>query len=78
MPWGGDTEDPDTHVDYLDNTAIISRMGPYGHYFIRLKRGASPKSFAGAFTSIDQATKVIKAQEALRLAEKEKNGSPAV
>jgi len=62
-----DEETEEYRIPYMNNEAILSRKGPYGHFFIRLSKGAIPKAFEGAFTTRDAAEKIIKSYEARKL-----------
>lgn len=62
-----DEEPEEYHIPYMNNEAILYRKGPYGHFFIRLKKGAIPSAFEGAFTTRDAAEKIIKAYEGRKL-----------
>lgn len=53
-------------ISYFDNKAILEQKGPYGHWFLRLERGVTPKEFSGAFTNPGAAIEIVKSHEQLK------------
>ncbi len=47
------------HVKCKGSTFRLERKDPHGFWYVKPNRGQLPKELSGAFTSVDQATRVV-------------------